>query len=124
MASLKATISNQLNRDGQLDRTDTRGRERLDNAGTVVGPDGRSRELFPVAIGVNDPIDPTILGRDRVLPWDVPYDVLREGLRERSIIARRACFILSAEKLLVLVHARTLSNGLNRIGTRKMEEAW
>jgi predicted O-methyltransferase YrrM len=29
-------------------------RERLFNAGTVVGPDGRSRELFPVAIGVEE----------------------------------------------------------------------
>jgi predicted O-methyltransferase YrrM len=29
-------------------------RDRLVNAGTVVGPDGRSRELFPVAIGVEE----------------------------------------------------------------------
>jgi len=29
-------------------------RDRLVKAGTVVGPDGRSRELFPVAIGVGE----------------------------------------------------------------------
>jgi predicted O-methyltransferase YrrM len=29
-------------------------RERLVNAGTVVGPDGRCRELFPVAIGIEE----------------------------------------------------------------------
>lgn len=29
-------------------------RDRLGNAGTVVGPDGRSRELFPVAIGIGE----------------------------------------------------------------------
>ena len=29
-------------------------RERLVNAGTIVGPDGRSRKLFPVAIGIDE----------------------------------------------------------------------
>ena len=54
MALLKATISNPPSRDGRLDLPVRELRERLVNAGAVVRPDGRSRELFPVAIGVNE----------------------------------------------------------------------
>jgi hypothetical protein len=76
-------------------------------------------ELAPPADVVHHRVDPPILSGNRVLPGDVKDDIFRQELRQGAVVAGRPRLVLSAEKRLVRMHAKTLSDGT--VGTRASE---